>query len=190
DGQLLLEHLLLRAYDTTEGADAAEETIQPAREPAAPEQVGTVAELVDIAGHLVQYRHATRSPEPYWAEALRRDPEHPGAHTAVGIRRLRQGRWVEAAGHLRRAVATLTAYHPTPADMTAHYHLALALRELGELKEAYDLFGRSSWDRRWRAPAGYEMARLDAAAGRHHAARGRLADVLRTEPEHLQALTL
>ena len=190
DGRLLLEHRLPGAEDTAEGAGAAEEAMQPAREPAAPEQIGTVAELVDIAGHLVQYRHATRSPEPYWAEALRRDPEHPGAHTAVGIRRLRQGRWAEAAGHLRRAVTALTAYHPTPADMTAHHHLALALRELGELEEAYDLFGRASWDRRWRAPAGYEMARLDAAAGRHRAARVRLADVLRTEPEHLQALTL
>ncbi|WP_022919117.1 DUF5107 domain-containing protein [Ruania albidiflava] len=189
DGRLLLEHMLPGADGTAEGA-GAEEAMHPAREPAAPEQVGTVGELVDIAGHLVQYRHATRSPEPYWAEALRRDPEHPGAHTAVGVRRLRQGRWAEAAEHLRRAVAALTAYHPTPPDMSAHYHLALALTALGDLEEAYDLLGRASWDRRWRAPAGYEMARLDAAAGRHHAARDRLADVLRTEPEHLQALTL
>ncbi|WP_147917807.1 DUF5107 domain-containing protein [Ruania zhangjianzhongii] len=181
---LLVSHLSA----ANEPAPAAE--LQPAREPAPPAEVNTVAELVDIAGHLVQYRHATRSPEPYWAEALRRDPENSGAHTAVGIRRLRQGRPDEAAEHLGRAVAAATAYHPTPADMTAHYHLALALTAIGDRSAAHDLLGRASWDRRWRAPAGYQMARLDAAAGRDLAARHRLVDVLRTEPEHLQALTL
>lgn len=192
-GRLLLQHRLPATGDAdtrTVQDGAAAEAMQPAREPAAPEQIDTVAELVDIAGHLVQYRHATRSPEPYWAEALARDPENPAAHTAVGIRRLRQGQWAEAAAHLRRAVGALTTYHPTPADMTAQYHLALALTALGEPEAAYDRLGRASWDRRWRAPAGYEMARLDAAAGRNLTARDRLTDVLRTEPEHLQALTL
>lgn len=169
---------------------APSNAMQPAREPAPPAEVGTVAELVDIADHLVQYRHATRSPEPYWAEALRREPENEAAHTAVGIRRLRQGHCTEAAAHLRRAVAAATRYHPTPADMAAHYHLALALSAVGEQSPAYDLLGRASWDRRWRAPAGYQLARLDAAAGRDLTARHRLVDVLRTEPEHLQALTL
>ncbi|CAM3689563.1 DUF5107 domain-containing protein [Occultella aeris] len=171
---------------TTAGPDLAE----PAREPAPPEEVASVAELLDIAGHLEQYRHATRSPEPYWAEALRRDPGNAGAHTAVGIRRLRQAHLAQAETHLRAAVARLTAFHPTAPDATALYHLGLVLALRGQSDEAYDAFGRASWNRPWRAPAGYEMARIDAAAGRTAAALHRLTDVLRVEPEHLQALTL
>ncbi|UFU02069.1 DUF5107 domain-containing protein [Ruania suaedae] len=169
---------------------AATEEIHAATEPPAPESVGTVEELLEIAGHLRQYRHATRSPEPYWAEALRREPGHAGASTAVGIARLRQGRLAEAEAHLRTAVDRLTAYHPTPSDATALYHLGLTLSLTGRPDEAYDLFARASWNRPWRAPAGFEMARLDAAAHRDATALHRVADVLRAEPDHLQARTL
>ncbi|MBZ2195838.1 DUF5107 domain-containing protein [Occultella gossypii] len=175
------------------GRDAAptdEHAAVAAREPATPDQVVSVAELLDIAGHLEQYRHATRSPEPYWAEALRRDPGNADAHTAVGIRRLRQARLAEAETHLRAAVARLTTFHPTAPDATALYHLGLVLAMGGRPSEAYDAFGRASWNRPWRAPAGYEMARIDAAAGRTATALHRLTDVLRAEPEHLQAHTL
>ncbi|MDX1682337.1 MAG: DUF5107 domain-containing protein, partial [Phycisphaeraceae bacterium] len=45
-----------------------------ATEPAAPEAIETTDELYLTGEHLEQYRHPTRYPEPYWKEAIRRDP--------------------------------------------------------------------------------------------------------------------
>ncbi|UFU07720.1 DUF5107 domain-containing protein [Ruania halotolerans] len=188
--QVLVSQPTAQARQGEQGEQGESVEVLAATEPAPPAQVDTVEELLDIAGHLQQYRHASRSPEPYWAEALRREPGHAGVSTAVGIARLRQGRLGEAETHLRTAVGRLTAYHPTPSDVTALYHLGLVLA-LGERpQEAYGLFARASWNRLWRAPAGYEMARLDATARRDTTALHRLDDVLRVEPEHLQARTL
>ena len=182
-GNVLVEY-------TSEPVHAPEEDPEPAAEPPAPQDVTSVEELVGIGDHLEQYRHATRSPEPYWEEAVRRDPGHSRAHTSLGIRRLRQGRTTEAEQHLRQAVGRLTRYHPTAQDTTALYHLGLVLEGTGRHDDAYDAFGRASWSRLWRAPAGYQMARIDASRARDPEALHRLTDVLRTEPEHLQARTL
>src|SRR5439155_7750419 len=57
--------------------------VVPATEPPAPDDVPSVEELALIGAHLEQYRHATRSPEPYWREALRRDPGHVAS--SVGL---------------------------------------------------------------------------------------------------------
>lgn len=58
---------LLVRWVASEPAEASE--IVPATEPAAPEAVDSVEELFLVGLHLAQYRHATRSPEPYWREA-------------------------------------------------------------------------------------------------------------------------
>ena len=46
---------------------------EAATEPPSPEEIATNEELYLTGLHLEQYRHATRSPEIYWREALRRD---------------------------------------------------------------------------------------------------------------------
>ena len=56
--------------------------------------------------HLEQYRHATRSPEPYWEEALRRDPgDTRCATSALAARRSRRAGTPRPSALLRRAVA-------------------------------------------------------------------------------------
>ncbi len=55
-------------------ADTDGDAPAPAVAPPAPQDVATTEELDLIGDYLDQYRHATRSPEPYWQEALRRDP--------------------------------------------------------------------------------------------------------------------
>ncbi len=162
----------------------------PAREPAAPGDVASVEELAVIAAHLQQYRHATRSPEPYWREALRRDPGHVASNVGLADRAYRRGDLAAAEALLRAATARLTTLNANPADTTALYLLGLVLERSGRTEEAYDRFAAASWTRAWRAAAGYRMARLDAAAGRDTEGLHRLADVLRTEPEHLQARAL
>ncbi|GAA1280304.1 DUF5107 domain-containing protein [Pseudonocardia aurantiaca] len=164
--------------------------VVPAREPAAPADVASVEELATIGGHLAQYRHATRSPEPYWREALRRDPGHVASGLGLAAAAYGRGELAEAESLLRAAVARLTALNANPADTTALYALGLVLERQGRAEEAYAAYARSAWTRAWRAAAGYRMARLDAAGGRDADALLRLEDVLRVEPEHLQARAL
>ena len=169
---------------------AVNELARPATEPPAPAEVDSVERLALIGAHLEQYRHATRSPLPYWREALRRDPGHVESSVALAFRAYRGGDFAEAERLLRGAVDRLTTLNPNPADTGALYALGLVLERQGRVTEAYEAHARSSWSRAWRAPAGYRMARLDAAAGRDAMALQRLEDVLRTEPEHLQARAL
>jgi tetratricopeptide (TPR) repeat protein len=164
--------------------------VVPATEPPAPSDVTSVERLALIGAHLEQYRHATRSPEPYWREALRRDPGHVASSVGLAARAYRRGELAEAELLLATAVDRLTALNANPADTTALYALGLVLERQGRPDEAYARHAAASWARAWRAAAGYRMARLDAAAGRDAAALDRLADVRRVEPEHLQARAL
>lgn len=163
---------------------------EPAAEPPAPEEIGSVEELALVATHLDLYRHATRSPEPYWHEALRRDPAHVDSLVGLARRAYVAGAAAEARDHLERAVRRLTRLHRSPRDTTAVYLLGLVREELGDDAGAYAAYAQAAWSRPWRAPAGYRMARLDARAGRYASALARLEDVRRTEPDHLQALAL
>ncbi len=164
--------------------------VEPATEPPAPAEVASVEELALTARHLELYRHATRSPEPYWREALRRDDGHVDSLLGLAGRAYRSARYEQAREYLERAAARLTRRHPTPLDTTALYLLGLTCERLGDDVAAYGAYGRASWSRAWRGPAGYRMARIDARHHRDHEALRRLADVARTEPEHLQALAL
>ena len=63
----------------------------PATEPPAPTEIRSNDELYLTGLHLEQYRHATRAPELYWREALRRDPGDSRCHLAMGRWHLRRG---------------------------------------------------------------------------------------------------
>ncbi|MEL7976304.1 DUF5107 domain-containing protein [Isoptericola sp. F-RaC21] len=159
----------------------------PAREPSAPQSIASTDELHLTAVHLEQYRHATRSPEPYWEEVLRRDSEDSRANLALGVRRLRAGRYQEAERFLRTALSRQTRLNPNPADGEVSYQLARVLERTSRSDEAYDTYGKAAWAAAWRAPAWLAMARLDAARGRDLDALGRARDVLAAEPGQLQA---
>lgn len=164
--------------------------IEPATEPPAPEEITSVEELYLTGVHIAQYRHPTRSPLPYWSEALRRDPGHSPTHTARAGLAYAEGRYADAEAGARAALARLNRRNANPADSGARYLLGLALRRTGRPDEAYDAFGKASWNRAWRGSSGYQMALLDVSAGRDAEALHRLDDVLRAEPEHLQARSL
>ncbi len=99
----------------------------PAKEPPSPDDVQTVEELYITGLHLEQYRHATRSPEPYWEEALRRDPFDSRCNTSLGKLLLRRGLFSKAEEHFCRAIQRLTARNPNPATGEPHYYLGLSL---------------------------------------------------------------
>lgn len=162
----------------------------PATEPPRPEEVASVEELYLTGLHLWQYRHATRSPEPYWREALRRDPSDSRSNVALAALSLRRGQYNEAEALLTRAVARLTHRNPNPADGEAHYRLGLTLQHRQRWDEAYDSFAKSAWNSAWRAPAHYSLATLDCRAARWSAALRHLDQALSAESDHLQAADL
>ncbi|WP_158299771.1 DUF5107 domain-containing protein [Glycomyces paridis] len=163
---------------------------EPATEPPAPERIASNDELYLTGLHLDQYRHATRRPEPYWREALRRDPGDARCNTALAARLLRAGRLEEAEAHLRAAVARLTGRNPNPRDGEAHYRLGLVLARQGRGPEAKEAFGKAQWDAAWADAAAVATARLDLAAGDPDAAALGLAEVVARSPRHVQARNL
>ena len=100
----------------------------PATEPPAPADIATADELYLIGLHLEQYRHATRSPTPYWQEALRRDPLDARCNNALGLWHFRRGEFTVAETHFRNAIQRLTRRNPNPYDGEAYYNLGLCLR--------------------------------------------------------------
>lgn len=156
----------------------------PAVAPAAPADVADIDELYQIGRHLDQYRHATRSPEPYWAEALRRDPDDARCNAALADRHYRRGDYAAAEGYAAASIRRLTRWNKNPEDCWPLYLHGLILARLGRQADAEAAWQKAAWDRRWLAPA---MARLaSGAARRGDASRALdLADRgLEVEPRH------
>ncbi|GAB3654515.1 DUF5107 domain-containing protein [Glycomyces tarimensis] len=165
-------------------------TVDAATEPPAPADVHSVDELYLTGLHLDQYRHATRSPEPYWEEALRRDPGDARSNTALAARLAHAGRLDEAETHLRAAIERLTRRNPNPRDGEAHYRLGLVLARQRRDAEAKAAFGTASWDAAWADAAAVATARIDLAAGHDDDAAADLEAVLARSPRHTQARNL
>lgn len=138
-----------------------ERTREVASEPPMPKEIESNDELYFTAEHLEQYRHPTRSPEIYWDEILRRDPEDARANLAYGRRRLNQGLLQEAKDFFETAINRLTRRHPNPCTGEAHYYLGVVCRFLNRFDDAYTAFYKATWNYEWRAAAYYELALLD-----------------------------
>lgn len=159
-------------------------------EPKPPEEMENVEELYLTGLHLEQYRHATRMPELYWAEGLRRDPNESRLRNAMGLWHLRRGEFEHAAEHFRVAIARLSALNPNPRDGEAYYNLGLAYRYLGRDKDAYDAFYKATWNAAWRAPAYFALAENDAASQNWRSAADHLRRSLSADEDHLNARSL
>ncbi|GAA4491430.1 DUF5107 domain-containing protein [Microbacterium panaciterrae] len=147
-----------------------------ATEPPAPQDISSSDELFLTGLHLSQYRHPTRGPEPYWTEAVLRDPGDSRSLVALAASEYRRGRYGDAAALCRRAIERLIRRNPNPSDPEAYYRLGLALLRLGDEEAAHDAFGRAEWAAAWAPAARLEQARIDARAGRDSAALARLTE--------------
>ena len=162
----------------------------PATEPPVPGDIGSTDELYITGLHLEQYRHTTRSPEPYWEEALRRDPEDARCNNAVGVLKLRRGQFAEAEQHFRRAIGRLTKRNPNPYDGEPFYNVGLALRFQERIDEAYDAFYKAVWNYAWQSAAYYELAAIEYTRGRLENALEFANRALQTNANHLKARNL
>jgi tetratricopeptide (TPR) repeat protein len=96
--------------------------------PPSPKEMKTVEELYLAGLRIEQFHSPNLQPEPYWEEALARDPGNAQVNTALGIRELKQARFVEAEQHLHKAVDRLTANYTSPKDAEAFYYLGVCLQ--------------------------------------------------------------
>ena len=155
-----------------------------------PREIATCEELYLAGLHLQQYRHATRRPEAYWQEALRRDHGDSRSNHAMGLWHLRRGEYAVAEEHLQRATARQTKLNTNPKDGSFYYSLGLALRAQHRNQEAYAAFYKASWNFALRAPSYHALAELDAAQQDWASALAHLDESLRVNTENLNARNL
>ncbi|MEO6992488.1 MAG: tetratricopeptide repeat protein, partial [Lacunisphaera sp.] len=207
DGKKLISYTL-----RTKRTEAAP---PPASEPAAPAKIKSADELFVIGLHLEQYRHATRQPELYWREALRRDPGDSRCTLAMGRWHLRRGEFASAETFLRTSIARQTSRNPNPSDGEAYYQLGRCLREqafahgnkpaqteaggnpktfVGNndrlLSEAYNAFYKATWNQAWQSAGYHALAEIDALRGEWATALEHLAASLRLNTDNLRARNL
>jgi len=140
-------------------------TIEPlaATEPPKPEEIESCDELYITGLHLKQYRHATRRPEEYWQEALRRDSGDSRCNNALATLSLQRGEVAKAERRFRAAINRLTQHNPNPYDGEPYYGLGLALRYQGKDDDAYSAFAKAAWNAAWSGPAHFALAEIDAS---------------------------
>lgn len=140
--------------------------------------------------HLEQYRHATYRPEPYYEEALRRDPLDSRCNNALGLLLLRRGKFADAEPFFRTAVKSITRRNPNPYDGEPYYNLGLSLYFQGKYGEAYDAFFKSAWNAAWQDAAYFALARLESRKGAWQDALERVNHSLSRNSRHMKARTL
>ena len=166
DFQVVIESGNGREIARYEACSKPNQAIPPgATEPPLPEDIQSNDELYLAGLHFEQYRHATRYPEVYWREALRRDPGDSRCNNAMGLWHLRRGEFTLAEDCFFRAIVRLTQRNPSPREGEPFYNLGLALRYLSRDEEAYDAFSKAAWSSAWQSAALLGLAELDMKRG-------------------------
>ena len=189
----------LRASLSADGQELVAYTpvrLQPATVPAAvtppaePASLKTVEELYLAGQRVEQFHDPAHEPEPYWEEALRRDPGDARVNTSLGIRQLKQARFADAEQHFQKAIARLTAQYTSPKDGEPFYYSGLTLKAQGKLDEAFDAFYKATWSEAWRAPAYFSLAEIATGRSNYTAAINYLDRSLEANGLNMRALTL
>jgi len=158
----------------------------PASPAPPPHTVASIDELYLHGLHLEQYRHATYAPEPYYEEALRRDPGDSRCNNALGLLLLRRGKFAEAESYFRAAINRITLRNPNPYDGEAYFNLGQALKMQERYVDAFDTFYKAVWNVAWRSSAYFELARIVCRRDLSQAL-GLLDSALATNVYHHQA---
>lgn len=133
---------------------------EPVVPPAKPDKIKTNEELYLTGQRIEQFHSPSLEPDPYWEEALRRDPADAQVNTAWGILQLKRMRFVEAETLLRKALDRLTDKYTMPRNAEPYYYLGLALKAQGKMDEAFNAFYKATWSAPWRAGGYYSLAEI------------------------------
>ncbi len=162
----------------------------PAHRVGKPEDIRTVEELVLVAQHLEQYRHATFESEPYYEEALKRDPDDSRANLYYAELLMKRCRLAEAEKHLRKAIERLTWLTPNPYDSEAYYELGQCLLYQERLDEAYDAFYKATWSERECSRSFYALAMIACRRGEYENALYFITRALTYNTQNIKARAL
>jgi tetratricopeptide (TPR) repeat protein len=161
-----------------------------ALEPRLPKEIASQDQLYLTGLHLQQYRHATRFPEPYWSEALSRDPGDMRCNHALAKLHLERSQFTQAELLVRRAIARATELNPNPYDGEIFYTLGRALRFLDRTDEAYAAFYKATWNAAWSSSAHFALAQIDAGRNEWESANEYLEKAFATNREDLNTRNL
>lgn len=141
---------------------APEELVIPNKAVASkkPEEINSCEELFLEGTHLEQYRHATRRPDPYYLEGLKRDPGDIRLNNAYGLLLYRRGLYKESEKYFKKAKERLTWKNPNPYTGEALFNLGLSLKMQGKLDEAYDNIYKSVWNDAMQGKGYYQLATI------------------------------
>jgi tetratricopeptide (TPR) repeat protein len=168
---------------------------KPVTPPPPPAEIKTNEELYLAGLRIEQFHNPSLEPDPYWEEALRRDPGDARVNTAVGVSLLKRGRFDEAEARLRAAAGRLSANYTTPKDGEPYYYLGVALKAQGRTDEAFDAFYKAIWSVAWQAPGYHSLAEIASMRGDYAQAlefteRSLRANALNTRALNLKASML
>src|ERR1035437_2038720 len=138
--------------------------------PPAPANVQSNEELYLIGLRAEQFHDPSIDPEPYWREALRRDPGDVRVNTVLGVGAYRKAGYEEAAALLRKALERATDRYTDPKDGEAFYYLGAVLKAQGKIGEAYTQFYKATWSEAWKGPSYFSLAEIAAGRGEMAAA--------------------
>ncbi len=146
------------------------ELAKPAEAAKAPEEIMTNEELYLTGQHIEQYRHATYLPDPYYIEALKRDPGDIRVNNAYGTLLMRRGHFPEAESCFQKAIKRLTWKNPNPYNSEAYYNLGLVLFYQNKMEDAYDAFYKATWTNEQQEMSFYYLAAIAAGKGEYEEA--------------------
>jgi tetratricopeptide (TPR) repeat protein len=157
----------------------------------APADIKTNEELY-LAGMRIDQFHTPGNvtADPYWLEALKRDPGDVRVNTALGIEKYNAGLYADAETYLRKALERATFKYTSPQDGEPFYYLGLALKAQGKTDEAFAQFAKATWSAAWTGPGYFEKAQIDTARGDLALALADIDHALDANAQNIRALDL
>lgn len=168
----------------------SQEMPESVQAPPAPEDIKTNEELYLTGLRIEQFHNPSLDPDPYWAEALRRDPGDVRVNTVLGINYLKKAKFEEAEKLFLKALERLTDRYTSPKNGEPFYYLAVALKAQGKNDEAYNHFYKATWSMAWRAASYYALAEIDCMRNDFTAALEHLDSSIEANALNIRALTL
>jgi tetratricopeptide (TPR) repeat protein len=156
----------------------------------APEDVTSVEELYLHGLRLDQFFNAPVRSNPYYLEALKRDPGDYRVNTQIGILYCKRKMFKEAEKYLKTAKDRITMRYTRAKDSEAHYYLGIVQRKLNKNDEAYSNFYDATWNAGWNIPAYHQLAEIDCENKNYASALDHINRALASSIDNLKSQCL
>ncbi|NLM10387.1 MAG: DUF5107 domain-containing protein [Clostridiaceae bacterium] len=162
---------------------------EPRKPVKAPQEIESNEELYLNGLHIEQYRQPHYDAEPYYEEALRRDPGDSRCNNALGLINLRKGYYEKAVEYFKKAISRQMIRNTNPYDGEPLYNLGLVYQYMGRYDEAYDAFYKSVWNYSCRTAGYYALSGIDCIRKDYQRALEHINKSLITDSDNTSALT-